>query len=77
MRRQAEQREQGRIFEPGGVHGEDRHTTGGSERLVSLPLFYNLTDAEHAAVIDAVLGYFGARAPGMPGMPGIPGAGVR
>lgn len=43
----------------GRFHGEDVCTTTESERLVRLPLYYNLTDEQHRAVIDAVLGYFG------------------
>lgn len=43
----------------GVFHGQDIHTTRGSQRLVRLPLFYNMTDAEHRSVIDAVLAYFG------------------
>lgn len=46
----------GRRF--GVFHGDDIHTTSGSERLVRLPLFYNMTDAEHRCVIDAVIAYF-------------------
>jgi dTDP-4-amino-4,6-dideoxygalactose transaminase len=47
----------GRRF--GVFHGEDIHTTSGSQRLVRLPLFYNMTDAEHWSVIDAVIACFG------------------
>lgn len=42
----------------GVFHGEDQYTSGESERLVRLPLFYNLSDADQHKVIDAVLSYF-------------------
>lgn len=42
----------GRRF--GVFHGQDRHTTDHSRRLVRLPLFYNMTDEQHTTVIDAV-----------------------
>jgi dTDP-4-amino-4,6-dideoxygalactose transaminase len=45
----------GRRF--GRFHGTDRHTTSRSERLVRLPIFFNMTDAEHRTVIDAVVNH--------------------
>lgn len=38
--------------------GEDRFTTAESERLVRLPLFYNLTKDEQQKVIDTVFDFF-------------------
>lgn len=38
--------------------GEDCFTTKESERLVRLPLFYNMTDATQQSVIKAMLNYF-------------------
>ncbi len=48
---------------PGGLktgifHGEDRYTTKESERLVRLPLFFNMDDEMQQHVIDATLYYF-------------------
>lgn len=42
----------------GVFHGEDRFTTAESERLVRLPLFYNMEHATQKSVIEAVLAYF-------------------
>ncbi len=42
----------------GRLHGEDVHTTRESARLVRLPLFYNMTDAQINQVIDATQVYF-------------------
>lgn len=42
----------------GRFTGEDRHTTRQSERLVRLPLFYNLTDVNQRTVINTVLNFF-------------------
>ncbi len=42
----------------GVFHGDDRYTTKESERLVRLPLFYNMTDMTHRTVINAVTRYF-------------------
>ncbi|MGL4860275.1 MAG: dTDP-4-amino-4,6-dideoxygalactose transaminase [Enterobacteriaceae bacterium] len=39
-------------------HGEDRFTTQESERLVRLPLYYNMSDADHRTVINSILSYF-------------------
>lgn len=38
--------------------GEDQFTTSESERLVRLPLYYNMTDAEQKRVTDVVLDFF-------------------
>ena len=42
----------------GRFHGEDRFTTVESERLLRLPLFYNLTDNNQKTVINSLLSYF-------------------
>lgn len=46
----------GRRF--GRFHGSDCHTQRESQRLVRLPLFYNLSDDDPQRVIDAIYGYF-------------------
>ncbi|MBO8133324.1 dTDP-4-amino-4,6-dideoxygalactose transaminase [Dickeya fangzhongdai] len=46
----------GRQF--GRFVGEDRHTTRESERLVRLPLFYNLSDLNQRTVINSALSFF-------------------
>ncbi|GLY29212.1 dTDP-4-amino-4,6-dideoxy-D-glucose transaminase [Kineosporia sp. NBRC 101731] len=42
----------------GRFSGTDRVTTDSSRRLVRLPLFHTMTDAEHRTVIDAVLSHY-------------------
>lgn len=42
----------------GRFNGEDSFTTKESERLVRLPLFYNLTEQEQSRVIEAVISFF-------------------
>ena len=42
----------------GRFHGEDRFTTRESERLLRLPLFYNLTDNNQNTVISSLLSFF-------------------
>ncbi|WP_343248572.1 dTDP-4-amino-4,6-dideoxygalactose transaminase [Diplocloster hominis] len=42
----------------GRYHGEDKFTTKESERLVRLPLYYNLLTEDQNKVIDNVLNYF-------------------
>lgn len=42
----------------GRFNNEDRFTTQESERLVRLPLFYNMTDETQQIVINAMLKYF-------------------
>ncbi len=42
----------------GRFDGEDKYTSADSDRLVRLPLYYGLTDADRAAVIDAVKSFF-------------------
>ncbi|HDL3969664.1 TPA: dTDP-4-amino-4,6-dideoxygalactose transaminase, partial [Mannheimia haemolytica] len=42
----------------GRLAGDDRFTTLESERLVRLPLFYNLSKQEQERVIQAVLAFF-------------------
>ncbi|WHP47367.1 dTDP-4-amino-4,6-dideoxygalactose transaminase [Mannheimia bovis] len=46
----------GRKF--GRFSGEECFTTKESERLVRLPLFYNLTEQEQSRVIEAVISFF-------------------
>lgn len=46
----------GRLY--GRFHGVDRHTTATSETIVRLPLFFNLSDDEQSAVINAVMDFF-------------------
>jgi dTDP-4-amino-4,6-dideoxygalactose transaminase len=43
----------------GRFHGEDIFTTRESERLVRLPLFFNLIPVNQRTVINTVLSYFG------------------
>lgn len=43
----------------GRFHGEDRFTTSDSERLVRLPLFFNITKNQQQHVSDAVLSFYG------------------
>ena len=43
----------------GRFHGEDRYTTGESERLVRLPMFYNLTLEQVDGICDKVMEFFG------------------
>ncbi|HAB75596.1 dTDP-4-amino-4,6-dideoxygalactose transaminase [Pantoea septica] len=42
----------------GRFHGEERFTTVESERLLRLPLFYNLTDNNQNTVISSLLSFF-------------------
>lgn len=42
----------------GEFHGPDRRTTRESERLLRLPLFYNLTPEEQRTVITTLVDYF-------------------
>ncbi|RKS60063.1 dTDP-4-amino-4,6-dideoxygalactose transaminase [Photorhabdus asymbiotica] len=42
----------------GRLHGEDHFTTSESDRLVRLPMFYNMTDAEQQIVIKHIREYF-------------------
>ena len=42
----------------GRFQGEDRFTTAESERLLRLPLFYNLTDNNQKTVISSLLSFF-------------------
>ncbi len=42
----------------GRFDGEDKYTSADSDRLVRLPLYYGLTGADRAAVIDAVKSFF-------------------
>ncbi|WP_182058938.1 dTDP-4-amino-4,6-dideoxygalactose transaminase [Pantoea sp. ME81] len=42
----------------GRLHGDDRFTTKESERLLRLPLFYNLSDNNQRTVISSLLSFF-------------------
>lgn len=42
----------------GEFHGEDRYTSKESDRLVRLPLFFNMTDINQRTVINTILSYF-------------------
>ena len=42
----------------GRFHGEDRYTTKESERLLRLPMYYNLSESDRQKVIDAVRGFY-------------------
>ena len=42
----------------GRFHGEDRYTTKESERLLRLPMYYNLSESDQQQVIDAVHGFY-------------------
>ena len=43
----------------GRFHGKDVYTTAESDRLVRLPMYYGMTEADRATVIEAALEYFG------------------
>ena len=42
----------------GRFHGEDRYTTAESDRLVRLPMYYNMKPADRDRVIDSVLEFY-------------------
>ncbi|MFU9137538.1 dTDP-4-amino-4,6-dideoxygalactose transaminase [Erwinia tasmaniensis] len=42
----------------GRFHGDDQHTQVESERLLRLPLFYNLSDNNQKTVINSLLSFF-------------------
>ncbi len=42
----------------GRFQGEDRYTTKESERLLRLPMYYNLSESDQQKVIDAVHGFY-------------------
>lgn len=42
----------------GRFDGEDRYTTSESDRLVRLPMFYNMTDEEQQTVIKTIKAFF-------------------
>ena len=42
----------------GRFHGEDRYTTAESDRLVRLPMYYGLTEADADHVVSAVRAFF-------------------
>ena len=45
-------------IEFGRFHGEDKYTTSESDRLVRLPMFYNMTDEEQQTVIAHIKAFF-------------------
>lgn len=45
----------------GQFHGEDKYTTKESERLVRLPLYYDMTEEERDKVIEAVIDFYKKR----------------
>ena len=42
----------------GMFFGEDRYTTKESDRLVRLPLYYGITEADQSKVIETVLQFY-------------------
>lgn len=42
----------------GRFHGEDRYTTRESERLLRLPMYYQITESEVECVADAIKGFW-------------------
>ena len=42
----------------GRFHGEDKWTTKESERLVRMPLYYNMGDDTVELIVEAVKGFF-------------------
>lgn len=46
----------------GRFDGPDQYTTAESERLVRLPMYYGLTEADQAVVIEQVLAFYAGRA---------------
>ncbi len=42
----------------GRFHGEDKYTTGESDRLLRLPMYYGLTDEDIEKVIDSVIKFY-------------------
>ena len=42
----------------GVFHGEDRYTTSESDRLLRLPMYYDLTDEDINKVIDTVIKFY-------------------
>lgn len=47
----------------GRFHGEDRFTTRESERLLRLPMYYNLSDTDKATVVEAINSFFSSNIP--------------
>ncbi|HEQ1859683.1 TPA: dTDP-4-amino-4,6-dideoxygalactose transaminase [Providencia alcalifaciens] len=45
-------------MEFGYFHGEDKYTSVESDRLVRLPMFYNMTDDEQQVVIERIKAFF-------------------
>ena len=44
----------------GRFHGEDRYTTVESDRLLRLPMFYQLTEEQTDYIVDKVKEFYGA-----------------
>ena len=42
----------------GEFHGEDRYTTKEGDRLMRLPMYYNLRDSDINKIIDAIYSYW-------------------
>lgn len=42
----------------GRFHGEDRYTTSESERLVRLPMYYNLSEEEQGYIVGKIMEFF-------------------
>ncbi len=42
----------------GRFHGEDRYTTKESERLLRLPMYYNLAESDQQKVIDSIYDFY-------------------
>ena len=45
----------------GHFHGTDRFTTGESQRILRLPLYYGLTEAESAKVVNSIIAFYTGR----------------
>lgn len=45
----------------GRFDGKDEHTTADSDRLVRLPMYYNLNKNDQEKVIDKTLAFFGGK----------------
>ena len=45
----------------GRFAGEDRYTTKESERLLRLPMYYQLQECDREQVIDAVFDFYGVK----------------
>lgn len=43
----------------GKFHGEDRYTTKESERLMRLPMYYNLSEEDRSLVVEKIFDFYG------------------